>query len=179
MTWDESTSTWVINIRHLVTGVEKTIRADFVVAGTGPLALPKMPQNIPGISSFKGRQAHTAQYDSSLIVDGKKVVLVGNGGLFDRTATCKIKPTRHPLFQAPLDSKLSKQSPTKSNTSPSSNIRPPGSPPAAKKSSPTPPAGCSATSPDTPSCAALASSFSWTPQDTRSERWKGRRPRTS
>ena len=93
MTWDESTSTWVINIRHLVTGVEKTIRADFVVAGTGPLALPKMPQNIPGISSFKGRQAHTAQYDSSLIVDGKKVVLVGNGSSLD--------PNFHTFVTAP------------------------------------------------------------------------------
>lgn len=62
LTWDEPNSSWVIKVRHLVTGLENKIRADFVVCGTGPLALPKMPTNIPGIDKFKGRQCHTAAW---------------------------------------------------------------------------------------------------------------------
>lgn len=78
LTWDEPNSSWVIRIRHLPTGVENNVRADFVILGAGPLSLPKMPK-IQGIEKFQGRQCHTAQWDQGLVLDGKKVVLVGTG----------------------------------------------------------------------------------------------------
>ena len=57
LTWDESSSRWVI---HTNRGDE--IRARFVTMGTGPLHRPKLP-GIPGIETFAGHAFHTSRWD--------------------------------------------------------------------------------------------------------------------
>jgi cyclohexanone monooxygenase len=55
--WDGRRSRWVIRTNR---GDELTAR--FVVLGTGPLHVPKLP-GIPGIESFAGHSFHTSRWD--------------------------------------------------------------------------------------------------------------------
>lgn len=52
--------------------------ADLLIAATGVLHVPKMPA-IPGISDFEGAIFHSARWDHSVPLDGKKIAVVGNG----------------------------------------------------------------------------------------------------
>ncbi|MFC6981106.1 flavin-containing monooxygenase [Microbulbifer taiwanensis] len=53
-------------------------RADFVIGATGVLHHPKFPQ-IPGADSFEGALFHSAQWDHSVPLDGKRIGVIGNG----------------------------------------------------------------------------------------------------
>ncbi len=63
---------------HLKTrsGIEDS--ADIVIAATGVLHMPRMP-NIPGMDSFAGDIFHTARWDHSVPLDGKRIGVVGTG----------------------------------------------------------------------------------------------------
>ncbi|KAI9006779.1 hypothetical protein DFJ74DRAFT_689392 [Hyaloraphidium curvatum] len=78
MVWNAGESCWEVGVKNLVDGTERTVKADFVINGTGFFSLPQLP-SIPGIDSFQGKQCHSAQWDMSIVLEGKKVVLVGNG----------------------------------------------------------------------------------------------------
>ena len=51
---------------------------DVFVSATGPLSDPKLP-NVPGIDSFQGPAFHTAQWDHSVDLAGKRVAVIGTG----------------------------------------------------------------------------------------------------
>jgi cation diffusion facilitator CzcD-associated flavoprotein CzcO len=53
-------------------------RADVVIAAAGRLRDPRLP-DIAGMDSFAGRSFHTARWDSSLALEGKRVGLIGAG----------------------------------------------------------------------------------------------------
>jgi len=55
--WDSSASVWVIG-----TDRGDRLTARFVVLGTGPLSVPKLP-GIPGLGSFGGHSFHTSRWD--------------------------------------------------------------------------------------------------------------------
>jgi cation diffusion facilitator CzcD-associated flavoprotein CzcO len=57
LTWDEANANWVIETSR---GDRMTAR--FVVLGTGPLSVPKLP-GIAGIGSFLGHSFHTSRWD--------------------------------------------------------------------------------------------------------------------
>jgi cyclohexanone monooxygenase len=57
LAWDESRTRWVIE-----TSRGDRLTAQFVVLGTGPLSVPKLP-GIPGIGSFRGHSFHTSRWD--------------------------------------------------------------------------------------------------------------------
>jgi cation diffusion facilitator CzcD-associated flavoprotein CzcO len=57
LAWDEAKQRWVI-----ATTREDRLTAQFVVLGTGPLSVPKLP-GIPGIGSFRGHSFHTSRWD--------------------------------------------------------------------------------------------------------------------
>jgi cation diffusion facilitator CzcD-associated flavoprotein CzcO len=57
LTWDEARARWVIE-----TSRGDRLTAQFVVLGTGPLSVPKLP-GIPGIASFRGHSFHTSRWD--------------------------------------------------------------------------------------------------------------------
>lgn len=54
------------------------LEADFVVAATGALHHPHIP-DIPGLSSFAGTVVHTAEWDSGVRTAGRRVAVVGTG----------------------------------------------------------------------------------------------------
>ncbi len=55
------------------------VTAQSFVMGTGPLHVPAKP-NIPGLASFKGRVFHSAEWDHSFSLSGKRVASIGTGG---------------------------------------------------------------------------------------------------
>ncbi len=57
LTWDEAAARWVIE-----TNRGDRLTAHFVVIGTGPLSVPKLP-GIPGLTSFRGHSFHTSRWD--------------------------------------------------------------------------------------------------------------------
>jgi cation diffusion facilitator CzcD-associated flavoprotein CzcO len=53
-------------------------RADIVIAATGVLHRPKYP-DIPGMSDFEARMFHSARWDHTVPLDGKRIGVIGNG----------------------------------------------------------------------------------------------------
>jgi cation diffusion facilitator CzcD-associated flavoprotein CzcO len=70
--WDEVQNTWTLTCAD---GTQ--VVADFVVAGVGQLNRPSTPE-LPGRSSFGGAQFHSAQWDHSVDLAGKRIVVIGN-----------------------------------------------------------------------------------------------------
>jgi cation diffusion facilitator CzcD-associated flavoprotein CzcO len=71
--FDAEHGEWELDIK----GGEK-IRAKNVVAAPGPFADPN-DAKIPGIDSFKGSRIHTAKWDHSIDLKGKRIGLIGTG----------------------------------------------------------------------------------------------------
>jgi cyclohexanone monooxygenase len=82
LAWDGAR--WVIS-----TSRGDRLTAQFVVLGTGPLSVPKLP-GIPGIASFRGRSFHTSRWDWEYTggdpagapmskLAGKRVGIIGTG----------------------------------------------------------------------------------------------------
>jgi cation diffusion facilitator CzcD-associated flavoprotein CzcO len=84
LSWDETGARWVIE-----TSRGDRLTAQFVVLGTGPLSVPKLP-GIRGIGTFRGHSFHTSRWDyaytggdySGAVMDrlaDKRVGLIGTG----------------------------------------------------------------------------------------------------
>lgn len=71
--WDEAALRW-----HLRSADGPTITAQFIVLGVGPLNVPRIP-NLNGVESFAGAFFHSAQWDHSVDLTGKKVAVIGTG----------------------------------------------------------------------------------------------------
>jgi cation diffusion facilitator CzcD-associated flavoprotein CzcO len=70
--WDDDAQHWV------VTTSRGTLTADAIVAGTGGLSNPKLP-DIPGIDSFAGTMFHSAQWRHDHDLTGERVAVIGTG----------------------------------------------------------------------------------------------------
>ncbi|KZT24304.1 FAD/NAD(P)-binding domain-containing protein [Neolentinus lepideus HHB14362 ss-1] len=76
---DESTKNWIVTVRRLETGQERTFTVNHLVCAVGwGGGLPKMPV-YPGMEQFKGRVMHSSQHKVAKDHIGKKVVVVGSG----------------------------------------------------------------------------------------------------
>jgi cation diffusion facilitator CzcD-associated flavoprotein CzcO len=71
--FDEAANAWQIE-----TAAGERIRARFVVGATGVFSQPK-PPDIPGVESFAGAIMHTARWDHSVELHGRRVAVVGTG----------------------------------------------------------------------------------------------------
>ena len=83
-TWDEQTKKWKVSVSTAKGSKDAefcegyVIDADFLVSAVGQLNVPKYP-DIPGLKEFKGKIIHSARWDWSYDLQGKKVAVVGNG----------------------------------------------------------------------------------------------------
>jgi cation diffusion facilitator CzcD-associated flavoprotein CzcO len=59
-------------------GSDYTITSDFLVSGVGQLNQPRFP-DIEGLDAFKGKKMHSARWDWTYDLRGKKVGIIGNG----------------------------------------------------------------------------------------------------
>jgi 4-hydroxyacetophenone monooxygenase len=78
--YDAASGTWRVSIRDK-TGESDVLEANAFICATGQLNQPKMP-DIPGMEDFDGPSFHTARWDESVDLKGKRVLVIGSG------ATC-------------------------------------------------------------------------------------------
>ncbi|MCX6468723.1 MAG: NAD(P)/FAD-dependent oxidoreductase [Corynebacteriales bacterium] len=71
--WSEAESRW-----HVLTEAGQEYVAQYVVSGVGALHIPNFP-DIPGIDKFAGQTFHSAQWDHSVELTGKRVAVLGTG----------------------------------------------------------------------------------------------------
>ncbi|CAI6016739.1 unnamed protein product [Clonostachys chloroleuca] len=76
--WNEKSSTWLVNLRDIVTGDEYIHEAKMLVSAVGGYTNPKLP-SIPGLDSFQGPVVHTARWDKDYDLRGLNVAVIGNG----------------------------------------------------------------------------------------------------
>ncbi|MBC6460068.1 flavin-containing monooxygenase [Actinomadura sp. HBU206391] len=73
MEWDDSAGHWEVTVAD---GSRYTPKA--VIAGIGGLHIPSYP-DIPGLERFAGAAFHSAEWDHSLDLEGKRVAVIGTG----------------------------------------------------------------------------------------------------
>ncbi|HEY0905280.1 MAG TPA: NAD(P)/FAD-dependent oxidoreductase [Marmoricola sp.] len=71
--YDEETGTWRVE-----TADGETLTADFLVAAVGQLSRPSIP-DLSGRDRFRGPAFHSAQWDHSVDLRGKRVAVLGTG----------------------------------------------------------------------------------------------------
>ncbi|WP_246221966.1 MULTISPECIES: flavin-containing monooxygenase [Gordonia] len=77
--FDEQTCGWHVDVAPVGSpDAVETLTADVVVSGVGLLNQPAIP-DLPGMGDFTGPVVHTAQWDRSFDVAGKKVAVIGTG----------------------------------------------------------------------------------------------------
>ena len=77
LVWDEDAAVWNVTVRKK-DGSAEVIRANAVINGHGPVNRMKWPA-IPGLESFAGVRLHTAAWDTSIDLKGKRVGVIGTG----------------------------------------------------------------------------------------------------
>ncbi|WP_073693712.1 NAD(P)/FAD-dependent oxidoreductase [Mycobacterium sp. ST-F2] len=70
--YDDAADLWRV---HTSAG---TVTARFLINGSGVLTVPK-PPDIEGVAEFAGTTLHTARWDSSVDLRGKRVAVIGTG----------------------------------------------------------------------------------------------------
>ncbi|KAK5018033.1 hypothetical protein LTR16_000600 [Cryomyces antarcticus] len=81
--WDDVEKKWktvvkVSGTKDAEYSPEYTITSDYFVSAVGQLNVPNYPK-IPGLETFKGKTMHSARWDWSYNLDGKKIAVIGNG----------------------------------------------------------------------------------------------------
>jgi 4-hydroxyacetophenone monooxygenase len=76
-TWDETAGVWHVEVRKS-DGSTDVLDSRAVITAVGQLNRPKLP-DIPGIDSFEGPSFHSARWDHSVDLTGKRVVMIGAG----------------------------------------------------------------------------------------------------
>ena len=72
-TWDDAEMRW-----HVFTADGQEYVAQFLVSGAGALHIPLIPE-IEGADEFSGAAFHSAQWDHSVDITGKRVAVIGTG----------------------------------------------------------------------------------------------------
>ena len=76
-TWDDDNDRWLVRVRTSG-GTDETLEANAVVSAVGQLNRPKLP-DIPGRDRYEGPSFHSARWDPSVDLAGKRVAVVGTG----------------------------------------------------------------------------------------------------
>ena len=70
--WDAALARWRLRTNR------GEITADVLVSASGPLSEPSLP-NVPGLADFPGEIFHSARWNHSYSLEGKRVAVVGTG----------------------------------------------------------------------------------------------------
>jgi 4-hydroxyacetophenone monooxygenase len=75
--YDEKSLRWISELR-CPDGTVDRIESNVVICAVGAFGTPKWP-DIAGFDRFRGHVLHTAQWDESVELEGKRVAVIGNG----------------------------------------------------------------------------------------------------
>jgi len=76
--WSDDDLVWTITFRSSE-GSEEAIVVDAVISAVGQLNRPNFPTTIPGFGTFQGPAFHSARWDHSVDLAGKRVAVIGTG----------------------------------------------------------------------------------------------------
>jgi 4-hydroxyacetophenone monooxygenase len=76
-TWSEEDLTWSVRVRT-PDGREETLSTNVLISAVGQLNRPNFP-DIPGRDTFEGVSFHSARWDHSVPLAGKRVAVIGTG----------------------------------------------------------------------------------------------------
>ncbi|RAH47698.1 flavin-containing monooxygenase [Aspergillus brunneoviolaceus CBS 621.78] len=76
--WRDDAARWLLYLRDVKTGREFTHECQILFAASGQLVKPRRCE-IPGSEEFRGAIFHSARWDHSVSLDGKKMIVIGNG----------------------------------------------------------------------------------------------------
>ncbi len=76
-TFDKRSGNWSLRLRTPA-GAEETLAVQAVISAVGQLNQPKLP-DIAGMNSFAGPSFHSARWDHSVDLRGKRVAVIGTG----------------------------------------------------------------------------------------------------
>ncbi len=71
--WDAADQVWEVSVAD-----GEPVRASYLITATGFLSQPRVP-DIEGVEEFAGTVVHTAKWDDSADLDGKRVAVIGTG----------------------------------------------------------------------------------------------------
>ncbi len=74
--WNDSAAMWTVTVR--TPSGNETLSAHAVISAVGQLNRPNLP-DFPGRETFAGPSFHSAAWDHSVDIDGKRVALIGAG----------------------------------------------------------------------------------------------------
>ncbi|TCD68514.1 hypothetical protein EIP91_010570 [Steccherinum ochraceum] len=78
--WDDGQQVYHMIVQDVLTGETRRDHANAVICAMGPLDVPHYPEDLRGVlTKFKGVQFHSARWDHSVDLRGKRVAVIGNG----------------------------------------------------------------------------------------------------
>ena len=95
--WDDARAVWRVTART-ADGLSATRTANALISAVGQLNRPLIPP-IPGLDSFAGAAFHTARWDATQDLKGKRVGMIGTGasGMQVRALDCARRCTTHDI----------------------------------------------------------------------------------
>jgi cation diffusion facilitator CzcD-associated flavoprotein CzcO len=82
--WDEARRLWKVTCTR--NGQSRVYEANAIVSAFGMFTRPSSP-DIPTLDRFRGRIVHAAEWDPSIVLEGKRVVVVGTGATAAQVVT--------------------------------------------------------------------------------------------
>jgi cation diffusion facilitator CzcD-associated flavoprotein CzcO len=76
--WSAKEQLYHVITKDVKSGERFSTTAKIVISALGILEVPRFP-DITGLSSFNGAKFHSARWDSSVALGGKRVAVIGNG----------------------------------------------------------------------------------------------------
>lgn len=71
--WDDAAQEWEVRVAG-----REPVRATYLITATGFLSQPRMP-DIAGVHDFAGTVVHTARWDDTADLDGRRIAVIGTG----------------------------------------------------------------------------------------------------
>ncbi|KAH7097929.1 putative monooxygenase [Auriculariales sp. MPI-PUGE-AT-0066] len=77
--WDSARSRWIVHLVNIDSGAQFKRECSVLITGVGAFSQPNAPSSIADFSKFEGSIFHSARWNHDIDLNGKDVVLVGNG----------------------------------------------------------------------------------------------------
>ena len=92
---DEGERVWQVTTEDSATGEQaEVVTCQHVVTANGPLSSPRLPE-VPGMETFQGESFHTAEWDQSASLAGKRVAVIGTGASAAQVITAICDEVEH------------------------------------------------------------------------------------
>lgn len=92
---DDEAGRWQVTTVDPTTGeTAEVVTCTHVIAANGPLSSPRMPE-VEGMERFRGESFHTAQWDRSASLAGKRVGVIGTGASAAQVITSIVDEVEH------------------------------------------------------------------------------------